>query len=401
MFRLVVAIVLAVLAGLAGGYGQYRLSYSDVSENLAEFRAAAAVAADSESSAAPVAVPVPSGSPKVEVVGGANHDFGTMQQGSTKSHSFVFRNIGTAPLSLTVEGSTCRCTIGSLEDSSLDPGEETKVTLKWEARGVLDSFSQTATIGTNDPAHERLLLSVKGIVLRTIMIEPPTLNLGDVSVTSDYKSSIHVFSYAEEPFQLTDVKWADEKSADKVKLTKTELQVDSARFPTHAKATGAARIDVEVSPGLPLGQIDTRILFQTSIKTVPSLEFSVSGKVVGDVHIMGSSSFDPNSNTLNLGTVSRKTGLSSRLFLSVQGPNRKDIKVELDRVVPKETMIVTLDEPKEQPNRILYPVTITIPENAPPAMYPGTNPSNFGKIYFKTSHPNIPAVPVHVKLIVE
>lgn len=400
MGRLIVTLALAIFVGIAAGFGQYYLNYSGVSENMAEFRAITTQVANEGTSSKLPAV-AEAGVPKVEVVGGAGHNFGTMQQGATKSHAFRFRNIGTAPLTLVVAGSSCRCTIGTLADSSLEPGEETDVKLEWVARGVLDEFGQTATIVTNDPVHERVLLSVNGRVLRTIMMEPQSISLGDFSATSDYKTSIHVFSNADDPLEILGVKWGDEKTAAKVKLTRSEKPIDLSAFPEHSKATGAARIDVEIGTGLPIGPLDTRIVIETNVKTVPSIEFSVSGNIVGDVQVMGSSSYEPKTNILTLGNVNRKIGLTSRLFLSVQGPQRKDIKVELDKVVPEGTLNVTIDEPKEQVNRILYPVTITVPENAPPAMYPGTSPSNFGKIYFKTSHPDMPTVPVHVRLIVE
>lgn len=400
MGRLGIVLAIAILVGVAGGFGQYHLYYGQVSENLADFRAVTTqISSGSSSNKLPPVAAV--GTPKVEVIGGAGHNFGTMQQGATKTHAFRFRNIGTAPLTLVVAGSSCRCTIGTLADSSLEPGEETDVKLEWVARGVLDEFGQTATIATNDPVHERILLSVNGRVLRTVMMVPQSLNLGDFSATSSYKGSIHVFGYADEPLEIPEVKWGDEKTAGKVKLVRSDSPVDLREFPEHAKATGAARIDIEIDSGFPLGKLDTRIVLQTNIKTVPSIDFSVGGNIVGDVQIMGSSAYDPVTNILTLGNVSRKTGLTSRLFLSVQGALRKEIKIELEKVIPEGTLMVTIEEPKEQLNRVLYPITLTIPENAEPAMFPGTSSKNFGKIYIKTSHPDIPVVPVHVKLIVE
>lgn len=95
----------------------------------------------------------------------------------------------------------------------LNPGEETGVTLEWKATGVLDEFSQTATIGTTDPEHRQVLLSVKGIVARTVLIEPPTINLGDVSVAKGVARTAYVFGYGDVPMEVKNVSWGDEKSA--------------------------------------------------------------------------------------------------------------------------------------------------------------------------------------------
>ncbi len=96
----------------------------------------------------------------------------------------------------------------------LDPGEETGVTLEWKATGVLDEFSQTATIRTNDPDHRAVLLSVKGIVARTILIEPPQINFGDIPVGQGTSRSAFVFGYGEIPLEIKSVTWVTKRPPD-------------------------------------------------------------------------------------------------------------------------------------------------------------------------------------------
>src|SRR5262245_58357078 len=57
-------------------------------------------------------LPTDANTPRAEV-DSANYDFGTMQQGRQKSHTFVFKNRGAAPLTLKVGKPTCKCTVGS------------------------------------------------------------------------------------------------------------------------------------------------------------------------------------------------------------------------------------------------------------------------------------------------
>lgn len=402
MLRLGIAVVAAVLIGLAGGYAQYLANYGGVDERLASVVANATPVKSIEKTDKPVAKPETGViAPRVEVIGGTFHDFGNMQQGGTKTHTFRFRNIGTAPLELRVVGSSCRCTIGTLENSSLAPGEETGVTLKWEARGVLDEFSQTATIGTNDPEHSQVLLSVKGVVARIILVEPQSFNLGDVTVTTPVHRTAFAFGYAQQPLEISDVTWADSRTADKVKVSVQSVPLDKEKFPEHAAATGVAQIDLDIESGLPLGPIDTRINMKTNVKSVPNLDVAVTGKIVGDIQLIGGSSFDTARSLLDLGTVSRRDGTNSRLHLSVQGPERHSIKIELGDVIPKDSLNVTIGEAKEQNNRLLYPITVTVPENAPPALFPGSNSSNFGKIIIKSSHPSIPEIRIYLRLVIE
>lgn len=401
MLRLVVVVVLACVVGAVGGIAQYFANYRNADERLASFRAVAAPVVAPEKTAAPVVETVTDAEPRVEVVGGTSHDFGSMQQGSIKSHSFVFRNIGKGPLKLDVAGSSCRCTIGKLDNPTLAPGEETRVTLEWKATGVIDAFSQTATITTSDPEHRKVILSVKGNVARTVLVEPSDLNLGDIPVTKETHRTVYVFGYAEEPMELSEVKWADERTADKVKITSAPMQVDKQRFPQHEKANGAAQVDVIIPAGMTIGPFETRLLLQTNLKNVSGVELIVTGSVVGDIQVIGGPSYDPNGKILTLGNIDRRAGTTSRLHLSVQGALQDSFKIEVGEVIPMDSMIVTIGEPKQQTNRTLYPIICTIPENAPPAMFPGTNPTNFGRITIKTNHPNISEVRVHVRVIVE
>lgn len=400
MVRLGIALVVAVIIGIAGGMLQFRASYSGVDERLATFRATTGSAAGGDAAGAAQAESE-APEPRAEVVGGTIYDFGTMQQGSSKSHTFVFRNIGQAPLDLKVGATSCRCTIGSLADSSLKPGEQTEVTLEWKATGVLDKFSQTATIVTNDPQHHEILLSVKGTVARTILVEPPGINLGELSVSSPIEQTAYVFAYTGEPLEISDAAWADSDSADKVHVKVTPMPIDKKRFPDHQGASGAAQIELQIEPGLRMGPLDTRITMHTNVKNVPTIDLPVVGKVVGDLQMIGGASYDATNSILNLGKVDRREGTTARLHLSVQGPERESIKLEIGEVVPKDSLIVTIGEPKEQSSRVLYPIICTVPKDAPAASYPGTNAKNFGKVIIKTSHPNIPEFRLYVRLNVE
>src|SRR5262245_23470653 len=61
-------------------------------------------------------------------VDAATYNFGTMQQGRQKSHTFVFKNLGASPLTLHVGKPTCKCTVGSVTDKPIPPGETGSVT---------------------------------------------------------------------------------------------------------------------------------------------------------------------------------------------------------------------------------------------------------------------------------
>ncbi|MCC6512100.1 MAG: DUF1573 domain-containing protein [Pirellulaceae bacterium] len=404
MLRLGIVIVLAALLGIGGGMLQYNLSYQDIDERFADFKAnttpVVAVEKSDATANGPKQVQAEK-APKVEVPGGTTHDFGTMQQGSKKTHTFVFKNIGDAPMRLDVLGSSCRCTIGTLADSLLNPGEETGVTLEWKATGVLDEFSQTATIGTTDPEHRQVLLSVKGIVARTVLVEPPSINLGDVSVAQGAVRTAYVFGYGDIPLEVKSVTWGDEKNANMVDIKVSPMEIDPERFAHHSRAKGAAKIELFVKPGMTLGPINSRLVVDTNIENVTNVDLTVTGAIVGDLQVMGGPSFEVDKNVLNFGTVLSSEGATSNVHLSAQGDLRDTLEFEVVEVIPKDSLQVTIGKPKQQISRTLYPVTCTVPKGAPPAMFPGTSSKNFGKVVIKTNHPSIPEVRINFRIIVE
>lgn len=414
MVRLIIALAIAALIGYGLGTAMFTAGYSGVDERFADLSiyepvplgGAAASSAKGETTEnsrnVPPIVDIGAGKiPKVQIAGGTTHDFGTMQQGSKKTHTFMFKNIGTAPMNLEMGPTSCRCTIGSLKDSGLQPGEETGVTLEWKATGVLDQFSQTATIITNDPDHRNVLLTVRGIVARTILIEPPTLTLGDVPVGEGAKRTAYVFGYGDVPMEVKKVTWGDERTANMVDIEVSPMEIDLAKFPHHERANGAAKIEMTIKNGMMLGPINSRLVVDTNIENVTNVDLAVTGTVVGEIQFLPSPKFEAERSLLEFDRVPHGAGAMQKMFLSVQGKYRDTLTVEVQEVVPAESLQVTVGEPTRQQNRTIYPITCTVPKDAPAAMFPGTSSKNFGKVILKTNHPDIPQVKLNLRLVVE
>src|SRR5262249_31790011 len=92
------------------------------------------------------------------VVDEPHYDFGSMQRGTSKSHEFVIRNTGNAPLKIRNGGTTCKCTLSKVAEESIPPNGSTKVKLEWTAKIDNGPFSQEATILTNDPTESQIKL---------------------------------------------------------------------------------------------------------------------------------------------------------------------------------------------------------------------------------------------------
>lgn len=107
---------------------------------------------------APAALDGPHGTLKLDAL---EHEFGAVKAGTPLSYTFKFKNKGKAPLEITEVKPSCGCTKGDF-DKTVQPGKEGKITL---SIAKTDTYSgpmvKTATVKTNDPEHESVVLTLR------------------------------------------------------------------------------------------------------------------------------------------------------------------------------------------------------------------------------------------------
>lgn len=91
-----------------------------------------------------------------------NHDYGTIEQGSDGTYSFVFTNAGTEPLILKNVRSSCGCTIPEWPREPINAGESSTILVKYNTNRV-GPFSKSISVYSN--AQEApVVLRIKGEV---------------------------------------------------------------------------------------------------------------------------------------------------------------------------------------------------------------------------------------------
>src|SRR5690349_13929374 len=131
--RILTAILVAVVVGIAVGAA---LAYVDVRSDpdaITTLVGKTGTASDSADAFA---------GPRVEVPE-LHYDYGSMQRGTSKSHEFLIRNVGTAPLTLRAGTTTCKCTLSQVPTAPVPPGGSTKVKVEWAAKSPGGEFSQS------------------------------------------------------------------------------------------------------------------------------------------------------------------------------------------------------------------------------------------------------------------
>lgn len=401
MIRILIAIVVGAISGVGLGKMQTQISNSGFEE-----RFEGTFDGDQNPVDATLEEEVYTNS-RVKVLGGDTYNFGTMRHGETLDHTFVFRNVGTDPLSLTMGESSCTCTVGELDNSTLQPGEQTDVKLTWTAKSVIADYAQTATIHTNDPTNSEVQLKVLGKIAQSFVVEPSSLQLGDVSVNEPLTQTFHVFSYIDNSKTMEHWEWSNPETKHLVDIKVVEKEISEEEYPKHKFADAAHEVTVAFKAGLPIGPLNSRVLFGGGVEDedeksdIPTLDVPVVGKVVGDITMFGGSSFDPDINSVDFGTISSEDGARVTVWLAAHGANRDQVQPEIISVRPENVLDVKIGEAKDRGKRRVFPITIEVPKGAPEVYYPGSSSKSFGKVRIRTNLKDGHEVSLFFKLVVK
>ncbi len=92
------------------------------------------------------------------------YDFGTIVQGDTVEHTFIFENIGTEPLKITSARGSCGCTVPSYSSEAIAPGGKGEVFVRFKSAGKRGKQNKTVTLMTNAVERKPVILSIRGTV---------------------------------------------------------------------------------------------------------------------------------------------------------------------------------------------------------------------------------------------
>lgn len=92
--------------------------------------------------------------------------FGKITQGEKVEHTYVLTNSGKSDLQIRKVKASCGCTAVQPEKNIISPGESVNIKTVFNSAGKLGNQNKTVTIITNDPKKSKMILWVKGEVLK-------------------------------------------------------------------------------------------------------------------------------------------------------------------------------------------------------------------------------------------
>lgn len=380
----IIAAVVGVLAGAALAYIEVRSDPDAMDKLVAAGKAGSTV--NDEKAAPRIQVEQP------------HFDFGTMQRGTTKSHEFVIRNVGTAPLILRSGGTTCKCTLSEVANESIPPGGSTHVKLEWSAKSDSGPFRQTATILTNDQLQSQIELTVDGQILATSGVEPPDFMFDKLSVGETKSVSVYVMAMLQDHLTVKDPQFSDPTIRDKfdVKIEPVELSA----LPNKLAKKGV-RVTVTAKDILPVGRLNSWLTLHTDLADAEKLEIPLSGQVVGDISVSGVTGWNEEQGVLLMGSVKSSQGGHGKVNIIVRGEGAADVKFGIKSVDPPELKL-KIGEPRKLKDTLVHvPVEIEIPAGTRPMVRLDTAQGEAARIVFSTTHPKIKELALPVRFAVE
>jgi hypothetical protein len=292
---------------------------------------------------------------------------------------------------------TCKCTLGNLNDNKLPPGESTTVTVKWEVKTGDAMFEQNAEIITNDPRHNPLHLTIHGQVIDTLRPEDYQFTLNDISANEPTAVRLRVFAFRGNELSVVNHTWAKPEYVDHMDVSFEPLSAEE--LASRKGSTAGLAIVLRVKPGMPLGPIAQTLRVAFNLANHDPLEFPIQGTVVSDIGLSGP---DVNSQRLlvNMGTLQSGVAARRTVYVIVKGPYRDQTRLQLVGVEPQRDFAATLGEPlRDNPRLDRYPLSIEIPATAVPVAR--TADETYARVKFQVTHPQVKEMTVLVRYVVK
>ncbi len=228
--------------------------------------------------------------PEVAVDGDLLHKFGFMAQGTEGKHGWVFRNAGPGVLELRNLATDCSCTVAQIGSSSkpegskqtilpIKPGQSEPVELTWQTKTFDGAYRKSATIGTNDPHHPKIILTIQGEVFPAVTFIPAVtaIQFDNASNAEETVRSIGITSRDRPGTKITEL------ISSNPELIRVESRPLAPEILKAEKLEAAQELVFTLKPGPKLGAFAEEVLIGTDHPLKPRLTLKVLGRVTGPI----------------------------------------------------------------------------------------------------------------------
>jgi hypothetical protein len=307
-------------------------------------------------------------------------DFGKMDPLTSGTHVFAVRNDGSAPLTLKAGDSSCKCTVGSVSQRAIAPGETGEVTLEWNTGNKVTYYQHWAVVYTNDPEHAQLTFMVKGVVRQEILFAPVDIDFGELSPDVILEGQTIVHSPTLEQFTIASVECSHE-------TFDYEFEPAPADVRERLQAKQAYIIRARTPKYLPRGHfqetLHVRIKKRPEDEKAEPFEVVLHGSVLGRITIVGRD-IDTGGDII-IGPLHYGRGATAKFKLRVRDEQR-DLGVRKIEVHPAFLQVSLTPCGESGAESGLYDLTVEVPKYSKPCAFRG---NDMATIRLVTNHPRI------------
>lgn len=325
------------------------------------------------------------------VVDESEADLGILDPTEKIEKVFLIRNEGEAPLTLHRGGTSCKCTMSTLPEDPIQPGEAAVVRVSTKSEVTEGRFDHSATILTNDPENDRIRLRIYGKFQKVVAFDPPRLVLSSLSREKSTEVSAVVYSQYFKDFELPSIE-------SSMKRLKWELEPAEPTMLERLEARCGYQLRLTFPPAEKSGEFwDTLRVTARSDDDPPEVR-EVTWQIAGSPRPRAQISGEKFAadKVLRIGTLGRWQGTKERLTLTVHDDHR-NLKIEAIEKDPEFLEVEVVPMNPEKLDSGLYWVNVAIPRNAPACSHTG---KRRGEIRIISDHPALPVMSFSVQFAI-
>ena len=174
--------------------------------------------------------------------------------------------------------------------------------VEYSATASKPTFTQTATVLSNDPEHSRIELNISGRIVSKVRYIPEYVSFGTITAGAAATSELKVYSYLTDKIDIVSHTFEEPQTASYFEAKVEPIPANELKQPD---AKGGCRLIVTVKPGLPLGPIRQTIGLKLQVGDDPELttaNMPIEGTVDSDISIVGAN-WSKSTATLAIGNV--------------------------------------------------------------------------------------------------
>jgi len=144
----------------------------------------------------------PSGGPIIKFEK-TSFDFGKITAGHKGKATFAFKNIGDKPLDISKINAVCACTkVVKASILAVPPGKSGNIEILFDSSGMKGNVVKRVSVRTNDPTHERNLLTVLADVQPIAKLTPESVNFATLKPDGEYETTVTLTPMTPKPFKI-------------------------------------------------------------------------------------------------------------------------------------------------------------------------------------------------------